>query len=130
MSNETPKVDAQVIFDEIGVVLDRDQYRDALSVIDVFHFYRRTHQYHKYRPPEIEFEENPAKARLKLAMNAIRAEVHDRNKRWTWDYLSERRDTRKKYVDVYVKRLALLDGKPLAPEVSRFVCEHTSERRC
>ena len=116
MSSETPKVDAQVIFDEIGVVLDRDQYRDALSVLDIFHFYRRTHQYHKFRPPESEFQENPARARLKFALNAIQAEVRDRNKRWTWDYLSERRDMRKQYVDVYVKRLALPENKPLAPE--------------
>jgi len=38
MSPTTPKVDAVVMFDEIGVVFDRDQYRDALSVVDVFHF--------------------------------------------------------------------------------------------
>lgn len=118
MSPSTPKVDAQVIFDEIGVVFDRDQYRDALSVVDVFHFYRRTHQYHKYRPPALEFEENPAKARLKFAMNAIASEVHERRRRWTWDYLAERRDTRKRYVDVYVQKLALTDGKPLPAEVS------------
>lgn len=118
MSNEIPKVDGQIIFDEIGLVLDQDQYRDVLSVVDVFHFYRRTHQYHKFRPPEIEMEQNPAKARLKFALNAIAAEVHDRNRRWTWEYLSERRDMRKKYVDVYVKRLALPEGKPLPPDVS------------
>lgn len=118
MSSDTPKVDAQVIFDEIGVVFDRDQYRDALSVVDVFHFYRRTHQYHKYRPPEIEFEENPAKARLKFAMKAIASEVHERHRRWTWEYLAQRRDTRKRYVEVYVRKLALADGKPLPVEVS------------
>lgn len=116
MSSETPKVDAQVIFDEIGVVLDRDQYRDALSVLDVFHFYRRTHQYHKFRPPESEFQANPARARLKFALNAISAEVRDKNRRWTWDYLSERRDMRKQYVEAYVKRLVLPESKTLPPE--------------
>jgi vacuolar protein sorting-associated protein 13A/C len=118
MSNEIPKVDGQIIFDEIGLVLDQDQYRDTLSVVDVFHFYRRTHAYHKFRPPEIEMKENPARARLKFALNAIMAEVHDRNRRWTWEYLSERRDIRVKYVEVYVKRLALAEGKPLPPDVS------------
>ncbi|KAL7419546.1 Vacuolar protein sorting-associated protein 13 [Cryptotrichosporon argae] len=116
MSSSVPKIDAQVIFDEIGVVLDRDQYRDALSVVDVFHFYRRTHQYYRYRPAETEFASNPAKARLKFAMDAIRAEVHDRHRRWTWDYLAQRRDQRKQYVDLYVKRLALPDNKPLPVE--------------
>ncbi|KIR74970.1 vacuolar protein sorting-associated protein vps13 [Cryptococcus deuterogattii CA1014] len=113
MSNDTPKFDAQVIFDEIGVVIDRDQYRDVLSVIDVFHFYRRTHQYHKFRPSEEEFKANPAQARLKFALEAIRSEVHERNRRWSWAYLQERRDTRKQYVDLFVKKLALPEGKQL-----------------
>lgn len=120
MSSELPKIDAQVIFEEIGVVVDRDQYRDALSMIDVFHFYRRTHQYHKFRPPEEEFAENPARARLKFALKAISNEVHDRHRRWTWEYLAERRDQRNQYVDIYVKKLALAEGKQLAVEVSKF----------
>lgn len=106
----------QVVFDEIGVVVDRAQYRDALSIVDVFHFYRRTHQYYKYRPPESEFKENPAKARWKFALNAIQAEVHDRNKRWSWDYLADRRDKRNKYVELYVKKLGLPEGQQLPPE--------------
>lgn len=42
-SKEVAKTDAQVFFDEIGFVLDDDQYRDALSMLDLFHFYTRTH---------------------------------------------------------------------------------------
>ncbi|EIW72804.1 hypothetical protein TREMEDRAFT_25659 [Tremella mesenterica DSM 1558] len=123
MSRDTPKVDAQVIFDEIGVVFDRDQYRDALSVLDVFHFFRRTHRYHKFRPPEEDFKANPARARLKFALNAIGAEVHERHRRWTWDYLAERRDTRKKYVELYVKKLALPEGKLLPAEEGTTLAE-------
>jgi vacuolar protein sorting-associated protein 13A/C len=124
MSSESPKVDAQVIFDEIGVVFDRDQYRDALSMVDVFHFYRRTHQYHKFRPPEEDFAANPAKARMRFALNAISSEIHEKRRRWTWEYMAERRDMRKKYVDVYVKKLALPEGKVLAVEVSSgCICE-------
>ena len=43
-SKEAAKTEAQVFFDEIGFVLDDDQYRDALSMLDLFHFYTRTHQ--------------------------------------------------------------------------------------
>jgi vacuolar protein sorting-associated protein 13A/C len=119
MSTDSPKIDAQVIFDEIGVVVDRDQYRDALSMVDVFHFYRRTHQYHKFRPSEDALTENPARARLKFAMNAISSEVHEKHRRWTWDYLAERRDKRKQYVELYLKKLALVDGKELPIDVSK-----------
>lgn len=118
MSKDAPKIDAQVIFDEIGVVVDRDQYRDALCLVDVFHFYRRTHQYHRFRPPEEEWAKNPARARLKFALNAIREEVHDRHRRWTWEYIANRRDMRLKYVDIYVKKLALPENKQLGAEVS------------
>jgi len=118
MSKESPKVDAQVFFDEIGVVVDRDQYRDALSTFDVFHFYRRTHQYHRFRPPEADFTANAARARLKFAMTSISSEIHDRHKRWTWEYMAERRDRRVKYVEIYMRKLALAEGKPLPVEVS------------
>lgn len=116
MTKETPKYEGQVLFQEIGVVLDRSQYRDVLSVVDVFHFYHRTHQYSKFRPPEAEFQQNPARARWKFALNAIWSEVHDRQKRWTWEYLKERRDQRKEYVDLYVKKLTLPHGQTLQPE--------------
>ncbi|ODO11680.1 hypothetical protein I350_00464 [Cryptococcus amylolentus CBS 6273] len=123
MSNETPKFDAQVIFDEIGVVIDRDQYRDVLSVVDVFHFYRRTHQYHKFLPAAQEAKETPAQRRWKFAFDAIRSEVHDRNKRWSWAYLAERRDTRKKYVELYVQKLALPEGKQLPADEEAAIAE-------
>lgn len=119
MTNDTPKYDMQVFFDEIGVVLDRAQYRDTLSIVDVFHFYRRTHQYYKFRPAEEEYIANPAKARWKFALGAIKSEVHEKNRRWSWDYLAERRDKRKQYVELYVKKLALPEGGVLSPEVSR-----------
>jgi vacuolar protein sorting-associated protein 13A/C len=47
LSKEVAKTDAQVFFDEIGFVLDDDQYRDALSMLDLFHFYTRTHMVRK-----------------------------------------------------------------------------------
>ena len=119
MSAEMPKVDGQVFFDEIGVIIDRDQYRDALSMVDVFHFYRRAHQYHQFRTPEDESNENSAKARLKFAVKAIRSEVHERHRRWTWAYIAERRDRRIKYVDIYTRKLALAEGKLLSVEVRR-----------
>jgi vacuolar protein sorting-associated protein 13A/C len=123
MTNTTPKIDIQAFFDEIGVVLDRAQYRDVLSLLDVFHFYSRTHHYYKYRPPEEEYEANPAKARWKYALRAISSEVHERRRRWTWTYFAERRDKRIKYVDLYVKKLALPEGQNLPPEDEAALAE-------
>jgi len=44
VDKDTPLIDAQVLFDEFGFVVDDDQYRDTLSMVDLFHFYNRTQQ--------------------------------------------------------------------------------------
>ena len=41
---DTPRFDVQLLFDEIGVLLDDNQYRDAISLLDMYHFYIRQHQ--------------------------------------------------------------------------------------
>lgn len=104
-SAEKPKTDTQVFFDEIGFVLDDDQYRDALSMLDLFHFYTRTRQYRKYRPAEIEFKSARAKSLWKFATTSIRAEIHEKHRQWTWDHFRERRDVRRSYVEIYAKKL-------------------------
>ncbi len=43
-NKDTPKFDVQLLFDEIGVLLDDNQYRDVISLIDMYHFYIRQHQ--------------------------------------------------------------------------------------
>jgi len=62
-------------------------------------------QYRRHRPTDQEFRENAARARLRFAGNAILAEVHERNLKWTWDYFSERRDDRERYVGLFQKKL-------------------------
>jgi len=44
VNKSTPKFDVQLLFDEIGLVLDRDQYRDVLSLLEMYHVYLRQHQ--------------------------------------------------------------------------------------
>ncbi|GAA6031882.1 hypothetical protein JCM8097_003317 [Rhodosporidiobolus ruineniae] len=97
----TPKTDAELFFQELGFVLDADQYRDALSMVDLFHFYIRQREYRVYRPPQKEIDQNRNRALWKFAINAIRSEVHDKHKRWSWAYFAERRDDRKAYVRLF-----------------------------
>ncbi|CAK5280530.1 unnamed protein product [Mycena citricolor] len=101
---ETPQFDVQLLFDEIGVALDDKQYRDIISLVDMYHVYVRQHQYRKYRPAQIEFKDNVAKARLKYAGAAILEGVRDRRRKWTWGYFAERRDDRNRYVDLFMKK--------------------------
>lgn len=99
---DKPKTKATLLFEELGFNLDEDQYRDALMMLDLFHFYIRSQQYRKYRPKDCTPKSNP-KAWLVFAFNAIHNEVHERNHRWTWAYFAERRDDRKTYVDLFKK---------------------------
>ncbi|KAJ9118150.1 hypothetical protein QFC22_004053 [Naganishia vaughanmartiniae] len=112
-SADNAKMDVNIAFDEIGIVLEDGQWRDASGVIELFHYYQRTSQYRKYRPSIQEMQENRGKARWKLA-KAIMHEIHERKRRWTWEYMAQRRDDRKTYVELYSKTLSA--NKPLAGE--------------
>lgn len=44
MDDKTPHFDVHLRFEEIGVALDDNQYRDVISLVDMYHFYIRQHQ--------------------------------------------------------------------------------------
>jgi len=44
INQQTPRFDIQLIFEEIGVALDDNQYRDAISLVDMYHVYLRKRQ--------------------------------------------------------------------------------------
>lgn len=99
---DIPKLKAGLLFDEIGLVLDDDQYRDALMMVDLFHYFVRHQEYKKYQPKGVTPKEDP-KAWLKFAGNAILSKIHDRNRRWSWAFFKERRDDRYKYIELFKK---------------------------
>ncbi|KAI2601996.1 vacuolar protein sorting-associated protein 13 [Hypoxylon sp. NC1633] len=100
-----PKFKASLLFDEIGVILDDDQYRDALMMVDLFHYFIRHQEYKKLQPKGVTPKEDP-RAWLQFAGNAVLAKIHERNRRWTWDYFRERRDDRHRYIDLFKKKKA------------------------
>ncbi|ORY90221.1 hypothetical protein BCR35DRAFT_261800 [Leucosporidium creatinivorum] len=104
VDKDTPKTDAELFFQELGFVLDADQYRDALSMVDLFHFYIRQREYRPFRPPQKEIDQNKERALWKFAINAIKTEVHEKNKKWSWAYFEERRDDRKEYVRLFKEK--------------------------
>jgi Vacuolar sorting-associated protein 13, N-terminal len=44
VDRQTPRFDVQLIFEEIGITLDDHQYRDAISLVDMYHVYLRKRQ--------------------------------------------------------------------------------------
>ncbi|KAK4225861.1 putative vacuolar protein sorting-associated protein [Podospora fimiseda] len=100
---QVPKFKANLLFDEIGLVLDDQQYRDALMMVDLFHYFIRHQEYKKYQPKGVRPKEDP-RAWFRFAGNAVLSKIHDRNRRWSWGYFKERRDDRKRYIDLFKKR--------------------------
>ncbi|KAL2823903.1 hypothetical protein BDW59DRAFT_148182 [Aspergillus cavernicola] len=100
--HDRPAVNARLLFDEIGFVLDDEQYRDGLMLIDLFHCFIRQQEYKKLQPKSR--PKDDPRAWFRYAGEAVRSKIHDRNRRWTWDYVKERRDDRIAYIDLFKKR--------------------------
>lgn len=100
---DRPHIKAGLVFDEIGLVLDDDQYRDALMMVDLFHYFIRHQEYKKLQPKGVTPKEDP-KAWLQFAGNAILSKIHERNRRWSWAFFKERRDDRIRYIELFKKK--------------------------
>ncbi|KAF2036721.1 vacuolar protein sorting-associated protein 13 [Setomelanomma holmii] len=99
---DRPKMKARLLFDELGFIIDEDQYRDALMLVDLFHYFIR-HQEYKKLQPKSSPKEDPA-GWLKFAGKAVLDKIHERNRKWSWDYFKERRDDRLRYIALFKKK--------------------------
>ena len=99
---DVPRIKTRLSFDELGFMLDEDQYRDSLMLIDLFHSFVQ-HQEHKRFQPKSSPKEDP-RAWFRFAGNAVLDKIKDRNRRWTWEYFRERRDDRRRYIELFKKR--------------------------
>ncbi|WFD18280.1 Vacuolar protein sorting-associated protein 13 [Malassezia caprae] len=110
-TKEVPKLDVQLVLDQIGFTLNDQQYRNGLSMANLFSFYGRQAQYQRFRPTEAQLSENRPRALLCFAGQAILNEVHQRRRVWTWAFMKERRDLRLKYIELFKAN----GGKPPVP---------------
>jgi vacuolar protein sorting-associated protein 13A/C len=110
---DKPKIKAGLLFDEIGLVLDDDQYRDALMMVDLFHYFMRHQEYKKLQPKGVTPKQDP-RAWLKFAGDAVLSKIHDRNRRWSWGFFKERRDDRVRYIELFKK--GKKQEQPMTPE--------------
>ncbi|KAK4695061.1 vacuolar protein sorting-associated protein 13A/C, partial [Lecanoromycetidae sp. Uapishka_2] len=99
---DRPKIKARLLFNELGFVLDDEQYRDALMMVDLFHYFIRHQEYKKFQPKSTT-KEDP-KAWLRFAFQAVYQKIKDRNRQNTWGYIKERRDDRIRYIDLFKKK--------------------------
>jgi Vacuolar sorting-associated protein 13, N-terminal len=58
-----------LLFEELGFILDEEQYRDALMLVDLFHYFIRHQEYKKDQPEKSPKED--LRAWLRFAGNAV-----------------------------------------------------------
>ena len=101
-NHDRPKMKARLLFNELGFILDDHQYRDALMLVDLFHYFIRHQEYRKLQPSTSP-KQDP-RAWLQFAGKSVLDRIHDKNKRWSWAYFAERRDDRKQYIMLFKKK--------------------------
>lgn len=99
---EKPKIKARLLFQELGFVLDDDQYRDALMLVDLFHYFIRHQEYKKFQPKKPPMED--PRGWLNFAFTAVHHKIHERNRRWTLEFIMERRADRLRYIELFKKK--------------------------
>ena len=113
---DKPKLKARLLFNELGFVLDDEQYRDALMMVDLFHYFIRHQEYKKLQPKNSP-KEDP-KAWLRFAFRAVLTKIQDRNRQSSWDYIKERRDDRIRYIELFKKKKK---DEKLTPEETEII---------
>ncbi|TPX30777.1 hypothetical protein SmJEL517_g05746 [Synchytrium microbalum] len=100
-SAEVAKTSVVLQFDEFAFMVDDEQYKEMFSLLGSFSFMWRREQYRKYRPPRTITPLLDPKAWFKYAGTCILSEIHERNRKWSWDYFAERRDDRLTYIKLH-----------------------------
>ncbi|OAJ41917.1 hypothetical protein BDEG_25446 [Batrachochytrium dendrobatidis JEL423] len=99
----TPKTDLQLIFDEFAFNLDEEQYSTFIELFGSFSRYMKSYPYRMFRPPRSITPKMDPRAWLQFAAKSIIHDIHEKKRRWSWDFFRERRDLRLEYISYYMQ---------------------------
>ncbi|SCU84871.1 LAFA_0D12530g1_1 [Lachancea sp. 'fantastica'] len=102
-TDESPHIDVGLIFDEFGIDINNCQYEDILNTLSKLHWYEKTLKFRRRRP-SFSVSENP-RAWMKYAAEAVLQEVHEKNYKWSWDYIKWRKGKKMEYIDLWQTKL-------------------------
>ncbi|KAG2188293.1 hypothetical protein INT44_001046, partial [Umbelopsis vinacea] len=98
----TPKFGVNMLFEELGFILDEEQYQDAILTVELFHTYLKRQQYRALRPALPKTPKTHPREFFKFAQRAVLDHIHEKNYKWSWDHFRTRRDDRKQYISCHV----------------------------
>ncbi|CAI5744286.1 unnamed protein product [Peronospora destructor] len=100
-----PKFEIDVNVSEIAFRLEESQYCDLLYLVSAMQLpdhYMKYQRYRKFRPQTAVFEE-PA-VWWKYAITSVIMDLKTRKQQWTWDYMKDRREDRKRYTSLWQQK--------------------------
>ncbi|VEU24436.1 DEKNAAC105592 [Brettanomyces naardenensis] len=103
-TESAPHYALELFFEEFGLALDANQYKDILWTASQVTWYKKTYKFRRLRP-KLSVEEDPEQW-LRYAFRCVYDEIHDRNYKWTWEYFKKRRDQRKSYIELWKAHLS------------------------
>ena len=99
---KVPKIRVFLDFEEFAFCINNEQYKNAFLLFDQFDCTALQNRYRKFRPPKGVTVSSKPRAWLQYAAMCILSDIRDKRQRYTWDAMRERRDDRRRYIDLYV----------------------------
>ena len=102
-----PQFDLQVIFDEFGLELDDTEYSDILHTVSKIGALRDNRDKPRgTKRPSVAVNENP-QLWFKYVAGCVLNKVHEENEMWSWGHIKRICDLRRKYIQLWLKKLDL-----------------------
>jgi hypothetical protein len=84
-----------------GTVWDEEDPEDSKRPSGAFVFKRIAPEHMCFSPAPVELETNKSRALWTFAISAVRFDI--RRNRWVWAFFKERRDIRKRFIELYIR---------------------------
>nr|KAJ3420850.1 hypothetical protein HK105_005137 [Polyrhizophydium stewartii] len=121
---KSPKSDLRLFFDEFAFNLDDEQYASFIALFGSFSRYMKAYPYRMLRPPRSITPKMDPRAWFQFAIKSIVRDIHEKRRRWSWEYFRERRELRLEYIAYYMQfKSGTLDyeGKQELDELERLL---------
>ncbi|KNC79687.1 hypothetical protein SARC_07924 [Sphaeroforma arctica JP610] len=98
LDTSMPKVEVKVAITTLPLILREQQYETATNVAEAFTRIHRGAAYRRFKPSGTP----SAAGRWKFALDCVRHDIRERNRRYTWAYFKSRRLAKIEYISAYV----------------------------
>lgn len=104
-SDSQPHVDMQLIFEEFTVGIDDAEYNDFLFTLSNLTA-KANKSISQVERPSVSVQENPQEW-FKYVVSRVKERMRKKNEMWTWDAIQKKCQDRRKYIELWEKKLNL-----------------------